>query len=131
MSCLLSQPAPHVLSDYLIVRPSNTLDQHDIGFGVRDTLYVDAQLLLLHLVSSAETDSTVLLIQFACIAGTHPLHFARCSTKLNFPNTRDSANAQSFQLFKEINHEKRKTSFLDNSRCANLEVTRAEEDSRW
>jgi hypothetical protein len=55
---LLSQPAPLVLSHYLIARLSNTLDQHDIAFGVRDTLYVDAHLLLLPVVSSAEIDST-------------------------------------------------------------------------
>jgi hypothetical protein len=55
---MLSQPAPLVLSHYLIARLSNTLEQHDIGFGVRDTLYVDAHLLLLPLVSSVEMDST-------------------------------------------------------------------------
>jgi hypothetical protein len=38
--------------------------------------------------------------------------------------------AQSFQLFGETYHEKRKTSFLDDSRCANLEVTRSEENPR-
>jgi hypothetical protein len=30
----------------------------------------------------------------------------------------------------ELAHEKRKTAFLDDSRCANLEVTRSEKDRR-
>jgi hypothetical protein len=57
---MLSQPAPLILSHYLIARLSYTLDQHDMGFGVRDTLCVDAHLLLLPLVSSAEIDNTEL-----------------------------------------------------------------------
>ena len=49
--------------------------------------------------------------------------------KVNFPPVREVANARMLTDL-ERPHEKRKTAFLDDSRCADLEDARSEKNPR-